>query len=225
MSLKFIKQNYLKYNEGKGYICGHIDALHATPPKADVCTDAIVETLMENTGCAGIISTVSRTVADLNRRPNEKNKEAIQEYRECIKEIIHFLNILDTKKNKITAPYLHLSFHGMKDDHYGPYGMEVGTVYGKSCSKEVKEWFIKRLIKKTKELIPHVELAFDEKFIGDESIVYHRCGDGQSYAGYGDHFHTFQIELSRTLRSKHLEKIIVIFSDIIADFQKEFIHD
>ena len=65
MTLKFIHGNYLKYNKGTGFISCHVDALHAEPPAADLFTDKIVENLVKKTGCAGIVSTISRTIADL----------------------------------------------------------------------------------------------------------------------------------------------------------------
>ncbi|MFC3885412.1 hypothetical protein ACFOU2_18760 [Bacillus songklensis] len=223
MPLKFIHQNYLKYNKGKGFICCHVDALHATPPAADLFTDKIVENLIKKTGCAGIVGTVSRNHADLNRSPNGDNDEGIKEYRNAIKDILEFLDILDHVNNHLTQPYLHLSFHGMKDIHHGPYAIEVGTVHGQSCSMEIRSWFEEILTKKALEIIPEIEVVFDKKFIGNKSIVFHRLGDGKGYSGYHHNFNTFQIELSRTVRSKHCSKIVDIFSRIINDFQTTFV--
>src|SRR6478752_1792211 len=207
MTLKFIHGNYLKYNKGTGFISCHVDALHAEPPAADLFTDKVVENLVKKTGCAGIVSTVSRTIADLNRNLNETNNEGIHEYRRTIQEIVKYLKIADSN-NRLLTPYLHLSFHGMKDTHYGPYAIEVGTLYGQSCSKEVKDWFQQALTKKS---------------VGNESIAFHRKGDNSGYLGYSHNFNTFQIELSRTLRSKHRTTITNIFSEIIDDFQQTFV--
>jgi hypothetical protein len=223
VTLKFIHQQYLKYNKGKGFICCHVEALHVIPPYAELATDHIVENLIKQTGCAGIISTVSRDNADLNRKPNENNTKGITEYRNTIKDIIEYLDILNNVPHYLTMPYLHLSFHGMKDDHHGPYAIEVGTFDGLSCSPEIKSWFKEMLLKKTHEVSPEIKIIFDKKFNGDESIVYHRLGDGNGYPGYGKHFHTFQVELSRSLRSKQYSKIIEIFSQIIMQFQETFI--
>ncbi|WP_338787004.1 hypothetical protein [Metabacillus sp. FJAT-53654] len=219
MPLKYIQQNYVKYNKGNGYICCLSDALHATPPAADVFTDNIVEGIMERTGCPGIISTVSRKLADLNRSPNGDNDLAIKEYRHALKDILEFLKIVDYDQQHLTHPFLHVSFHGMKDDHYGPYGVEIGTVRGRSCSVEIKNWFEETLTKKAKQLLPNINLIFDQKFVGNESITYHRLGDGNRYQGFGSHFHTFQIELSRTMRKEYRPQLIDIFSEIIIDFQ------
>jgi hypothetical protein len=224
VTLKFIYQQYLKYNKGKGFISCHVEALHAIPPYAELATDHIVEHLVEKTGCAGIISTVSRNDADLNRGPNESNTEGIIEYRNAIKDIIEYLDILDCVSNYLTMPYLHLSFHGMKDDHHGPYTIEVGTVNGQSCSPEVRNWFKEILLKKTKKISPEIKIIFDEKFTGDPSIVYHRLGDNNGYHGYGQNFHSFQLEISRSIRNKHYPKIITIFSQIITEFQETFIN-
>lgn len=223
MRVQYIHQNFLKYNKGKGFISGHVEALHAMPPAADKFTDKIVEQLMEKTGCAGIISIVSRTVCDLNRCPNQDNNEGIKEYRKTIQEILEYLHLLNFSKSQLLKPYLHLSFHGMKDIHYGPYTMEIGTLNGESCSPTVKNWFYDLLKKKVKQISPEIKIIVDQKFVGDKSISFHRLGDNNGYPGYGNHFHTFQIELSQSMRSKKLSQVISLFSEIINDFQAEFV--
>lgn len=225
MSIPFIQQNYLKYHKGKGFISGHVDALHAMPPAADKYTDLIVMKVVNQIGCAGIISTVSRMECDLNRSPNKENQEGIKEYRKTIKDILRFLYLLDAEQTPIMKPYLHLSFHGMKDVHYGPFAIEIGTLRGQSCSPEIKQWFGNLLTKKVNKISSDIQIVFDTKFIGDKSIIFHRLGDGMDYTGYGDHFHTFQIELSRTLRRKYYTKISYLFAEMMMDFQTTFVSD
>ncbi|MBN8210497.1 hypothetical protein JI666_17210 [Bacillus sp. NTK071] len=225
MAVQFIKKNYVKYNHGKGYLCCHVEALHATPPSADLYTDLLVKSLIQKTGCAGIISTVSRTVIDLNRSPTMDNLAAVTEYRKSIQEIVTHLGIYEEETNRLTVPYLHLSFHGMKDSHYGPLAIEVGTLRGKSCSEDVKNWFTEMLTENIQSILPHATVIFDNKFIGDKSIHLHRVGDGEEYNGYKENFHSFQIELSRTLRKKHRSKINQVFSNLINEFQSKFVVD
>lgn len=224
MTIPYIHQSYIKYHKGKGYICAHVDALHATPPSADKYTDKIVERLINACGCAGIISTVSRLDCDLNRVLTEENQAGITEYRQAICDILDYLHILGSDKHTLRTPYLHLSFHGMKDENYGPFALEIGTQRGKSCSREVKKWFEGRLKKAFKDISPEVNIIFDRKFKGNESIVSHRYGDIDGYLGYGPNFNTFQIELSRTLRVKYLNVMVKIFAKIINDFQNKFVH-
>jgi len=223
--VNYIQKSYLKYNRGNGFLNSLTDALHAAPPSADVFTDKIVEGIMIQTGCAGIISTVSRNLADLNRVPNNENSLAIQEYRQALNDILISHSLVDPWQQKIKQPFLHLSFHGMKDEHYGPYGIEVGTVFGLSCSTEVKKWFTKALAQKGANLLPDINLMIDQKFSGDESITFHRHGDGDQHQGYGANFHTFQIELSRTLRKEYIIQIIELFSELLREFQLTFIKD
>lgn len=111
----------------------------------------------------------------------------------------------------------------MKDTHYGPYAIEVGTLNGQSCSKDVKDWFQQALTKKAEDSLPKIHVIVDNKFVGNESIAFHRQGDNRNYTGYSHNFNTFQIELSRTLRSKHRSAITNIFSEIIDDFQQTFV--
>ncbi len=225
MAVKFIQKKFVKYHLGKGYICCHVEALHATPPAADLYTDVIVTKLIQKTGCAGIISTVSRKEIDLNRLPNEDNQDAITEYRASIKDIVTQLGIFEGATDQLNIPYLHLSFHGMKDDHYGPLAIEVGTLKGRSCSKEIKNWFEEELTKNIQTFLPQATVVFDKKFIGNKSIHLHRVGDGGEYKGYQENFHSFQIELSKTIRKKHRSNMVQIFSKIIQDFQSTFILD
>lgn len=223
MSVQYINLKYIKYNKGNGYVCGHADALHAAPPASDMFTDIIVEGLINKIGCAGIISLVSRTVCDLNRSPNGTNDGGIKEYRSTIKEILQYLHIVDTHHNMLITPYLHLSFHGMKDTNHGPFAIEVGTGNGRSCSPEVRGWFEETLRKYCEEIYPEVNIVFDKKFKGNNSIIFHRHGDQYEYGGYGLNFHSFQIELSHTIRRKHLSGIIRLFTKIFTEFQSKYV--
>jgi len=223
MHVPYIQQEFLKYNIGKGFISGHAEALHAAPPNADQFTDVIVENIIKRTGCAGIISTVSRVICDLNRVPNIQNNKGVEEYRRVIREVIEYLHIYDMSQKKIIKPYLHLSFHGMKDKHYGPASIEIGTLCGRSCSPEIRRWFREKLIEKANGVLPNITIVFDKKFKGDASIAFHRQGDGKNYAGYGPNFHSLQIELSYTLRKSHSVEAANVFADIMSDFQTEFV--
>jgi N-formylglutamate amidohydrolase len=220
---KFIYRKYLKYNKGNGYICCHVDALHAVPPTSDLFTDRIVTQLIDQTGCAGIIGTISRKKADLNRSPNGENDEALHEYRHALKDILRHLDILDQENQKATKPYLHLGLHGMKDVHHGPCAIEIGTLRGRSCSADVRDWFQEIIIRKSREIAPRMVFVFDKKFKGHKSIGFHRLGNRKDYPGYGRNFHSFQIEISRTLREKKLSEIVALFSHVILQFQETFV--
>lgn len=202
MTIEFIEQEFLKFYKGNRELHSHIEALHAVPPKADLLTDKIVEKTLEKINCSGIISKVSRKEADLNRKPDGQNNEALAQYQNIINEILQYQGIIDMKINQLTKPYLHLSVHGMKDVYHGPYGIEIGTCNGKSCSKRMEDWFLETITNKRNEFLPKINILLNEKFDGDQSIIFHRCGDGKTYSGYGEHFHTFQVEIARTLRAQ-----------------------
>jgi hypothetical protein len=212
----FRERKFIKFYLGNIEIRSHIDALHACPPKPDKFTGDIVEGVSYKINCSGIIAIVSRTVADLNRPPNNKNKEAINEYRQTIKEILVHTGNLE-KDGKLTRPYLHLAIHGMKDK-WGS-DIEIGTLNNKTCSPEVKKWFVSEIKKRIKKS------QIDKNFPGDISKSFHRHGDQTgvlSYIGYGTNFNTFQIEISRTLRENYRKGLIGIFSDIILRFNEQF---
>ena len=201
---------------GSKNIRSHIDAVHAYPPKADEFTGDIVEGVVNKINCSGIITIVSRTIVDLNRPRNINNKEGIDEYRQTIREILEHIGNLDGNR-KSSKPYLHLALHGMKDKWN--IDIEIGKLHGKTCSPEVKEWFVSEI----KKHFGRVQI--DGRFPGDFSKPVHRCGDQTSdpnYLGYGNNFNTFQIEINRTLREEKQKYLIDTFSDIILKYNNEF---
>jgi hypothetical protein len=223
MGNQFEKLDYVQFYRGSGKVFCQVDAQHAKPPQADLYTGQLVRKIVGKTGCAAVISTVSRTIADLNRKEDEQNKQAIEQYRKVIFEILQHLGVFDQKNHRITKPYLHITIHGMKDDHYGPYAIEIGTYKGLSCSRQMKKWFRKTIALKAKEILPELKVWSDQHFYGNESITYHRHGDGEGYNGYGYHFHTIQMELSRTLREKHSLEMAELLSQVMVAFQTEIV--
>jgi hypothetical protein len=221
--MALIRLNHVAYSKGNGRLCCHVDAIHATPPAADLFTEQMVALMMAHTGCAGIISTTSRLVADLNRTPCPENHHALQDYRFSIRDILDHLGIIDNDGDSLSTPYLHLAIHGMRDHHHGPYCIEIGTRQGQSCSSEVKEWFTHAIAARARVVMPHLQVVVDKKFTGDESIVSHRLGDGKNYRGYGQNFNTFQVEISRTLREYYLPQIVELLSLVIFNFQATFV--
>ena len=208
--ISFTEKNFLKYYIGDKTIYSHIDAVHAAPLNSDLYTGEIVKEVVENINCSGIISTVSRKIADLNRSKSKENEEAIVEYRHTIREILNHLGIIKTKWN-LTKPYLHLAIHGMTDKL--DKDIEVGTRYGETCDSGVKEWFIESLRSKT-----DAKIVVDSEYYGDISKRVHRLGDSHDYIGYGVNFNTFQIEISKTLRKYHRRKLVAALSEIILEF-------
>jgi hypothetical protein len=98
--------------------------------------------------------------------------------------------------------------------------MIIGTRNGESCSTEIKEWFVEEINKY------YENIGVDSIFPGDSSKSVHRIGDcisDLSYKGYGDNFNTIQIEINRTQRENHRQKLISILSNIIIDFNKKFV--
>jgi len=220
--VNFTEKKFIKVYLGNKEIHSHIDAVHACPPNADVFTGDIVEGVVNKIKCSGIIAIIYRKKADLNRPRNINNKEAIDEYRQTIRKNLKHIEILD-ENGKLLKPYLHLAIHGMKNRQN--VDIEIGTRYGKTCSPEVRKWFVNEIVNKIEKYIEKKKVQVDGRFPGDPSKSVHRCGDQTSdlnYLGYGTNFNTFQIEISRTLREKHQTELIKIFSDIIMKFNEEF---
>lgn len=210
-------KNFLKFYLGDPGIRTHLDALHACPPDADEHTGEIVEGVINKINCSGIIAIVSRRRIDLNRPRNENNRDAVDEYRRTVREILQNTHPLE-ENGKLLKPYLHLDIHGMWDTEQNDE-IEIGTLHGKACSAEVKQWLVAEMQKHFKQI------QIDGRFSGDPSKAVLRCGDftgGANYPGFGENFNTFQIEINRSLRKKHRNKLIKIFSDLIIQFNGKF---
>ncbi len=212
--------NYIKYAFGSRYC--HVDAVHAASPRADRFTDEIVAGIMAKTGCAGIIGTVSRTIADLNRPPSQDNDEAVWEYRDVINQFLYNMGLLAPDSRNLARPYLHVGIHGMKDQPHGPMSIEVGTIHGRTCSVRVKKWFGEALKARVREFLPGAKVVFDKHWVGNQSLASHRWGEGRRYSGYGKNYNAFQVEIARTLREHHRQEIIDVFADVITDFSSRF---
>jgi len=208
------KTKYLRYNIGEKKYCSHLDATHAENPKSDLYTGKFVDDVISRINASGIIATVSRTEMDLNRPRNKQNAPAIDEYRMIINKILISKDLI-LPDNTLAKNYLHIAIHGMKDDHGTEF--EIGTYGGMSCSPEIQEWFLEKL----KAISPNI--GVNNIFQGDPSKCYHRNGDPDSnYPGYGDKFHTIQIEICKQWRINNSETIINILTETITTFDKVF---
>lgn len=218
----FTKGNFIKSHLGNKELRSHIDAVHAFPPNDDINTGKIVEGVVQKINCYGIIATVSRKKADLNKSRNQRHHitqsqlSAECEYDQTIRKILEHLNILDGNE-KLVRPYLRIAIHGMKDARYGKQAIEIGTQCGASCQSEVKDWFVKKIIQKSKKVFGrNLKIKVDNYFCGKTtSLGFHR-------QKYGENFNAFQIEISLSLRKNHLKKLIDIFSTTMAEFNKKF---
>jgi N-formylglutamate amidohydrolase len=205
---------YLKYNIGERKYSSHLDAVHAKNPKSDSFTGLIVTDVIKRINASGIIATISRTKMDINRPRNDKNAPAIDEYRSAIHEILEFKKMI-LPQNRLSKNYLHMAIHGMKDE-YGT-DFEIGTNNGDSCSSEVEKWFLNKL----KNISTNI--GVNKRFQGDQSKCYHRYGDPSTgYLGYGDYFHTIQIEICNRWRKYNRKTITTFLEDIITTFDMKF---
>jgi N-formylglutamate amidohydrolase len=209
-----INRNYIKFHLGDKMVNCHIDAVHAQAPNSDQYTGEIVEAVINEIDCSGIISIISRTVMDINRPRDNRNAPAVDEYRNAIRQIIMSKEILGLD-SKLLKNYLHLAIHGMRNDRGTDF--EIGTRFGNSCSQEIEFWFIEEL----KQL--STNLGVNSKFPGDRSKSVHRNGDPNgNYDGYGIKFNTIQIEINRTWRKTKQNELVDFFKKIIGDFDGDF---
>jgi hypothetical protein len=209
------KKRWVKLYLGENNVRSHIDAVHATQPKGDLLTDKIVQEVIKKTGCSGIISLVSRTKADINRNMNEKNKQAVIEYRKTINKILSNLNLIQNN-NKLKKPYLHLALHGMHDRKN--IDINIATRDGQLCNRQIKKWFIQKLSNASFSIVT------DKVFAGDQSLEYLRFGDPDypQFINYGDNYNIFALEISKNIRFNYLQLLTKALSGIILEFNKIF---
>jgi len=215
---------FVKYWLGSGKLRAHVDAIHAALPRADLYSGEIAVGVALRTGCACIVATVSRTVAELNRPPSASNREAVEEYRRVIRKVLEHCGILDEKTGQVTGPYLHLAVRGLADRNFGPFAVEIGTRHGESCSEGVYRWLFGLVPALAERLLPaKTHVLLDRCFVGDPSKVFHHRGDGRGYAGYGPDFNTVQVEISLTLRKEYREAVIEFLSCLVREFNSTFL--
>jgi hypothetical protein len=202
----FIEKEYIKYHLGRSEIRAHIDAVHAHPPKNDLYTGEIVRGVVNRIGSSGIIATISRNIADLNRPRCLENAAAIDEYRQVIREILEHIDILN-EGGKCRQPYLHLAIHGMRNAYNRD--IEVGTRHGQTCSLGVRDWLVKEIKKQG------IEVCLEGILSGDSSKSHHR-------STYGINFNTIQIEISYRLRAQKRDHVIRLLCKIVMRFCERF---
>lgn len=216
--MEFTEGTYLKYSIGETNCQVLVDALHATAPNSDVKTGKLAMEVARRTKCHCIVSTISRDTMDLNRPPNGKNNPAIIELRRTVRDIL-WTNDLITSTNKLKAPVLQLSLHGMKDR--STHDIELGTVCGKSCSPEILKWAQMQVEEWSSSVsggcTPRVSV--NRELSGDISKSYNRCGDSSNgFKGYGEGFNTIQIEIASWLRENHFEQLVQLVSNLVQRF-------
>ncbi len=196
-----------------------IDAIHAHPPRSEYMAKEIVEAVTGIIGCNCIIATVSRVDADLNRHRNKKNGKAVDEYRAVIKSMLEQAELVDAN-GKLKQPFLHVGVHGMMDrpDNH----LEIGTVFGESCSREIEKTMhdlANKWADSMEEKIERPKILLNEQWFGDPSIAAHRIGDQISnYPGYGDNYNMVQIEIANYLRIDYFQDSVNLLCAMFQEF-------
>ncbi|MBT7736645.1 hypothetical protein HN709_03070, partial [Candidatus Peregrinibacteria bacterium] len=182
-------------------------------------------------GATVIVGKVNRAVADLNRGTQHMTgldsldsgaqEKAISEYRAQKAEALRHARRISADSRSL-APYLHVALHGKKDyeqSRPNDSDIEIGSVNGRSCDKETRDWFASRLIS---------ELAVRNIRIDGRAPIVIRDkrlkGDPTKVAGpmaHGKKYKTLQIEVSSHLRKNHGEAIAAILVKLLQEFSDE----
>lgn len=212
---EYTELDYLKFAVGKKLPCVLVDAVHAAKPKSDLYTGEIAEAVASRTGCHCIIATVSRTEADINRPLCRKNRDAIVEYRQTIRQMLEEAALL-SRTGELVRPLLHVAVHGIRNRWNRD--IELGTVYGESCSEDVREWVENQicdwaLAYRGGDRAP---IVLSNRYLtGDSSKPVH-CKT------YGNQFNTIQMEIARWLREDHQPDLISMLSTMVQRFARRF---
>jgi hypothetical protein len=219
--MEYTQGKYLKYRRGKNIATSLIDAIHAKPPMGELMVGEIADLVSERTGCHCIIGLVSRTRADLNRERSMSNRAAIDEYRATIRDLLGGSGLLG-RDHELIRPFLHLGLHGMADrpDNH----LEIGTVFGRSCSATVERLVHEICLRWSRDLKisdPQPIVRINEMWYGDPSIASHRTGHKASgYRGYGDNYNMIQIEIARFLRIEYTGETVELLCRLIRSFNE-----
>lgn len=220
--MKFSRRNCVEYVMASRSPRVLVDAVHAANPGGDSFTGRIAMRVAEHTGCHCIIGVISRRLADLNRPPNNANMAAIKEYRSVIHEMLQESHLLSAT-GRLDRPFLHLAIHGMKDRT--DRDVELGTLHGASCDREVIDWIESRFriwLRSFPDKSHSLIVSRNGVFCGDRSKAFHRVGDpATGYQRYGDCFNTVQVEFAHWLRRNQQNSVVQILGDIVREFAQQ----
>jgi len=191
--------------------------------KAEVKTADIVRRAVQE-GVSGIIATVDRETADLNRLPKSEGgpgslfpaiqATAFNEYRRHKRSILDATGYM--KNRRKSRPYLQIGVHGKKnplDGRSDDAAIEIGTRHDETCDFGVRRFFENRLRHELAELGANPDIRSNIRLIGDPAL-----GDGRRI--FGPSYHGIQLEISRQLRMEMWPQFGVILADILKEFSE-----
>ncbi|MGI6514687.1 MAG: DUF3578 domain-containing protein [Syntrophomonadaceae bacterium] len=213
------KRVFIKYRPGQGNVPCHCEAVYAD---SDKYTGEIVEGICKRSGCSGIINTAPSFKYDLNRHANPRNMEAVFEYRDTLRRILRYMEVLGSDE-KVILPFLHIAFHAIRNGD--THGSEIRVSYTEPASYSMINWFANRLREKTRKLSVHggSPVRIRVQFIDRQTNLFQRYWEScRSFNGENRAYHFIMVEISEDLRSMGREPLIKAFSETILDFSSEF---
>lgn len=210
---------FIKFRPGQGNVPCHCEAVYAD---SDRYTGEIVEAICERSGCSVIINTAPSVKYDLNRHANFRNKEAVFEYRDTLRRILQYKEILGSDE-KVTVPFLHIAFHAIKKGD--SRGSEIRVSYTEPASYSMINWFANRLKEKTRKLSIRggSPVQINVKFVDRQTNLFQRYWEScRIFNGENKAYHFIMAEISEDLRSMGREALVEAFSETILDFSLEF---
>jgi len=181
-----------------------------------------VEGICKRSGCSGIINTAPSFKYDLNRHANPRNMEAVFEYRDTLRRILRYMEVLGSDE-KVILPFLHIAFHAIRNGD--THGSEIRVSYTEPASYSMINWFANRLREKTRKLSVHggSPVRIRVQFIDRQTNLFQRYWEScRSFNGENRAYHFIMVEISEDLRSMGREPLIKAFSETILDFSSEF---
>lgn len=178
-----------------------VEAVHAKKPGADEHTGRMAWQLGCLTGAASVVAAVSRNEVDLNRLPvTRRARDLWSEHRGHLARILDHAHVLE--RGKVQGRWLHLSLHGMRDEH--GWDMEVGTREpGRPvCHPAVKDRIVDFLGS------AGYSVRDNHVFVGDEVLEKH-VYDG----GFGRGYDVVQLEIRRGVRET--PRVVDVLADLV----------
>ena len=196
-------------------------APHSAGPRKEFYTGTIVREISQNLGISGVVATVSRVIADLNRSRNYSGTECScpeNFQRAAVEELYsHFKNLFSELgvygDGEVQKETLLLGIHGIKDE-YG-YGVVIGTRHGKLCPSHLREKIRERLELSFRALglnLREHPIVCEEMFPGHESLELIK-------EHFGEKLQIVQIEISKTLRSRFTEELTTALLSLVLSFK------
>jgi hypothetical protein len=211
-NMTFFENQYFSWSLDRRNRSFILEAPYAASQGGEIATGSIAKDVAVRTGCAFVVSKMSRSTVRYTGNMDHKNKEAIISYNSILREIINPGN--DGAEN---SQFLHIILRGMKDIYDSD--VELSSRYGQTCDRQVLENLISHLQWGLQGYSRRIYTITADTLFGGGSKYLDFFRGGHPYdpelPGFGPGYNALEIRISRTVRTTALGRIKDLIAEII----------